>query len=67
MVSVCNNICTRFKSNHITTSHKYEMGQKRCSLCEVFLEYSGLRCPCCNVKLRTKSRTTEKKWSKRNG
>ena len=31
-------------------------GQKRCSVCEIFIQWDGNPyCPCCNYKLRTRS------------
>ncbi len=32
------------------------MGQRRCQLCEMFIQWEGLWCPCCGVRLRTKPR-----------
>jgi hypothetical protein len=30
-------------------------GQKRCSVCEIFINWVESNCPCCKVKLRTRS------------
>jgi predicted amidophosphoribosyltransferase len=35
---------------------RYLKGQKRCSECEIFLEWNDLHCPCCGLRLRTKPR-----------
>jgi len=52
----CHGICELRKTNKLPTAKKYESGQKRCSICRVFLETSDIRCPCCNAILRIKSR-----------
>jgi len=52
----CKGICDDFKGEKIPNGSKYEFGQKRCTLCSVFLSFSGVRCPCCSVLLRTKPR-----------
>jgi len=57
----CNDVCDRYKARQITTHFKYTMGQKWCSVCTAFLITSTVRCPCCNIKLRTKART-KKGW-----
>ncbi|MGB6532199.1 MAG: hypothetical protein WBF33_29185, partial [Candidatus Nitrosopolaris sp.] len=40
---------------------RYATGQKRCQVCEVFLEWDGLFCPCCGNRLRTKPRNMKYK------
>lgn len=57
MAQVCNDLCERYKARRVTTHFKYGEGQKWCSVCSVFLVAATIRCPCCNIKLRTKSRT----------
>nr|WP_255430865.1 hypothetical protein [Candidatus Nitrosopumilus sp. SW] len=57
----CRGTCLQLKTNHITTSQKYEKGQKRCTLCAVFMETINIRCPCCNAKLRTRARSNKKR------
>lgn len=52
----CNGICENLQTHSVTTSKKYQNGQKRCTLCDVFLETDSLRCPCCNILLRTRPR-----------
>ncbi|EGG42420.1 Hypothetical protein Nlim_0601 [Candidatus Nitrosarchaeum limnium SFB1] len=56
----CNGICVYHKTNKISTSKKYESGQKRCSLCSIFIETTNIRCPCCHSLLRRKSRSNKK-------
>ena len=56
MTYVCNGVCDSFKIKKIANGFKYESGQKRCSICCIFMNTSGSRCPCCSALLRTKSR-----------
>jgi len=35
---------------------RYASGQKRCQVCQVWIEWEGIRCPCCSNKLRCKPR-----------
>ncbi|MDH3502732.1 MAG: hypothetical protein OEL69_09575 [Nitrosopumilus sp.] len=51
-MNVCKVICVRFKATGYKGRHKYEDGQKLCSICAEFLKCSEIRCPCCSVKLR---------------
>ena len=53
MSNVCKGTCIRFKAIGYKGRHRYEDGQKLCSVCSEFLRHSGVRCPCCSVKLRT--------------
>ena len=32
------------------------MGQKRCQVCEIYLEWQGTWCPCCGYRLRIRPR-----------
>lgn len=52
----CKGVCDDFKGEKIPNGSKYEFGQKRCTLCSIFLNVPGVRCPCCSVLLRTKPR-----------
>ena len=61
MAFCCTGVCVSLKSTRVTTSKKYERGQKRCTLCDIFMETMKLRCPCCNAKLRTKARSNKKR------
>ena len=44
----CKGICKRHKS----ASNNYANGQKRCQICELFIKWNGLSCPCCGYRLR---------------
>ena len=54
------------KNSSIPNSKKYEFGLKRCSWCEVFMATEEIRCPCCKMILRTKSRNKKKLIAKNN-
>jgi hypothetical protein len=47
----CKGICIRYGA-----SNNYSNGQKRCNVCEQFIKWNGLYCPCCGHKLRTRPR-----------
>ena len=57
---VCKGICKRYKaikpSGKIT---RYGVGQKRCSVCDLFVEWDGNNCPCCGINLRTRPKGTK--------
>jgi len=56
MVYICKGVCNSMKGEKVTNGSKYEYGQKRCTMCGIFMAISGFRCPCCSALLRTKSR-----------
>ncbi|HEX9844913.1 MAG TPA: hypothetical protein VGA92_00440 [Candidatus Nitrosotenuis sp.] len=56
----CNDICQRYRARQVTTHSKYGEGQKWCSVCSIFLVSDTIRCPCCNIKLRTKARVKKR-------
>ena len=57
----CNGICKRYKAKGNITGGRYRIGQKRCQICELYLKWSGLWCPCCGYKLRSKPRNRKLK------
>ena len=57
---LCKEDCKKFKAEKsFDGKSRYEAGQKRCNVCAVFLNYNGVRCPCCGCKLRTNPRSTK--------
>lgn len=51
---VCKGVeCKRHKALKPVGVGRYASGQKRCQTCEIFINFNGLRCPCCNSILRT--------------
>ena len=43
----CKGICSPHKA-----SYRYATGNKRCQVCEIFIKWDGIFCPCCGYKLR---------------
>jgi hypothetical protein len=58
---VCKGICIRHKALKPVGDGRYATGQKRCQVCEMFLNWNGLWCPCCGYRLRTKPRNIKYK------
>lgn len=54
----CIGICIRYKAlrPNVNNGSRYIVGQKRCQICDIFLNYDGLQCPCCHYRLRLKPR-----------
>ena len=49
---ICKGICVRQKAHKPYCSGRYAAGQKRCQICEIFIKWDGLWCPCCSCRLR---------------
>jgi len=62
----CRGICTKYKVLKPKSGGHYQLGHKRCQICEIFIEINDLTCPCCGCKLRTKSRTSTGRKTKDN-
>ena len=50
----CKNICTAYRAKEGHRGSYYKNGYKRCTDCEVFIEWNGLRSPC-RGRLRIKT------------
>jgi len=48
----CKGVCDRYKAKKPVGIGRYTSGQQRCQTCEIFLNFNGDRCPCCNTLLR---------------
>lgn len=57
----CKGICPRYKAKKVFGEGRYASGQKRCQICEIFINWSGLWCPCCGYRLRGKPRNLKYK------
>lgn len=53
---LCKGVCEEFRGEAIPNGSRYNYGQKRCSMCDLFLAVPSVRCPCCGVVLRTNPR-----------
>jgi hypothetical protein len=47
----CRGTCAQYKSKA-----RYSETSKRCQVCDLFVNWSGARCPCCSFILRSKAR-----------
>ncbi|MDH3695965.1 MAG: hypothetical protein OEQ15_01470 [Nitrosopumilus sp.] len=56
MVTSCNGICNRYKTVKPNGTGRYNAGQKRCNLYDIFMQWEGIFCPCCGHRLRLKPR-----------
>ncbi|MEE8132045.1 MAG: hypothetical protein V3T40_00530 [Nitrososphaerales archaeon] len=52
----CKDQCFKYKAPKQSGIGRYASGQKRCQICEIFIRWDGLWCPCCGYRLRTKPR-----------
>ncbi len=57
----CRDICDRYKAEKPTFGGRYVTSQRRCQICEKFITWEGLWCPCCSYRLRTKPRNIKYK------
>lgn len=57
----CNGICHRYKAKKQNNVGRYASGQKRCNVCNMYLNWEGLFCPCCNLRIRMNSRYSKLK------
>ena len=57
----CKGICIHYK-----TSGRYGDGHKRCQVCNIFIKWEGVRCPCCRYKLRTRPKYFDRSKATRN-
>lgn len=53
----CKGICIRHKAQKPAKLGRYAAGQKRCQVCEIFIKWEGIWCPCCGYRVRTRPRT----------
>jgi len=57
----CKGVCDRYKAKKPVGKGRYQAGQVRCQVCEIFMYSKGLTCPCCGYKIRTKPRNLKYK------
>ncbi len=58
---VCKGICVRHKAAKPVGAGRYASGQKRCQICELFINWDANFCPCCGYRLRGKPRNLKYK------
>ena len=55
IIMACKGVCIRHRAQKpIGSFGRYATGQKRCQICEIFIKWNGLWCPCCGYRVRTK-------------
>ena len=52
----CKGTCVRYKASKPRGMGRYASGQRRCQICEIYIHWEGIWCPCCGYRLRTKPR-----------
>jgi hypothetical protein len=64
----CKGICYRFAAKKPLGGYRFRAGQRPCSICGIFVDLvsHGIRCPCCNNKLRLNSRNAKSRKSRFN-
>ena len=64
----CKGICYRFAAKKPLGGFRFAVGQRPCSVCGIFIDSlsSGIRCPCCNNKLRLNSRNAKSRKNRFN-
>jgi hypothetical protein len=60
-VMVCKGICVHYKANRPQSGTRYLTGQKRCQVCEIYITWKDIWCPCCSCRLRNGSRSSRYK------
>ena len=60
-MTYCAGECKKYKALKPSQIGRYASGQKRCHNCEIFINYDGLICPCCNRQLRCLPRSKKGK------
>jgi len=59
---VCKGIeCVKLKAKKPFNMGRYSSGQSRCQICEIYMVYDGIYCPCCGTRLRKVPRSLKYK------
>jgi len=59
VIFTCNGKCKPYIAIKESGSvGRYQTGQKRCNICDKWIRWEGIRCPCCNHLLRYKPRNS---------
>lgn len=61
----CKGICKQYSAKKPVGIGRYASGQKRCQICEIFVNMEGLHCKCCGYRLRSKPRNLKYKFKLR--
>lgn len=65
----CRKICEKYRVSKPYGQGYYQAGFKRCQICDLFIKFDGIRCPCCGYKLRLNPRnaTDKERLQRKNG
>lgn len=61
MPGICNGSCEKYRAPRLPGKGRYADGQKRCNSCEIYIQWDGFWCPCCNKRLRLSPRNSKNK------
>ncbi|MDH3488504.1 MAG: hypothetical protein OEL82_10760 [Nitrosopumilus sp.] len=53
---LCVGKCKEFEVQRSNMGKRYELGHKRCQMCDQWILYDGVWCPCCHNRLRARPR-----------
>jgi uncharacterized paraquat-inducible protein A len=56
MSGACHGVCDRYTVTIPKGESPYTNNRKYCSTCQHYMTLDSLRCPCCNVRVRTRTR-----------
>ena len=57
----CIDQCYQYKANKPSSGSRYANGQKYSSHCALFVNWDGVRCPCCKYNLKTSTKNQKYK------
>ena len=58
----CKGVCkTKYSESLGKTPLRYQNNQKRCGVCDVYFNWNGSKCPCCNAILHVRPRHSKAK------
>jgi hypothetical protein len=57
----CKGICIRHQAVRPLDGYRDSNGQKRCRVCDLFIKWDGVKCPCCGMTLSTRLHSRSKK------
>ena len=60
---VCKGICSRHQAMRPSSGRRYLIGQKRCNVCQIFINWQSFWCPCCGYRLRNKPRNKKNRYN----
>ena len=61
----CKGICMHYKASRPQSGGRYITGQKRCQICEIYITWKDIWCPCCSCRLRNGPRSSRYKLESR--